>query len=362
LWKTINGNKVDLASIDPTRRPTSSSHLPSKKVFRYHLPSIKAHLNENLAEKKARNEQLKKIEINEKESRKNLREDQKNYDEQKKSIIKDMEKGRITSGKATQMLSKIRPNYEPEKTGALPSGKIQLNEFGQHMKTNLENQILKNKKAQEDLTKQKSDNKTTKAKTATGSGNTSEDTKEWNDDLQKELEKLQKTETELELDLLKVTGVNPETEFNKNAVIPPIEKREKERSGSPGRVADSLEGSIPKEIAERRDQASKEYHEGLSGEPVPTFTTIPYQTRRIDPETGEFTSKLSDSKYEKQLKNMFAEAEKQGYYTNESLSNEQLAEALENISKNARIDPTQETPKGMGALIGLRAEMAGRSN
>jgi hypothetical protein len=365
-FKDKQGNFRPTGGSGIYQKETSNKAVPTttKTNFNLQLPGYRNFMQgrrDEMAYRKSTKETNKKINEKDKKAKEQLKLEFDENEKKIKDIRKQMDKGKISSGEAQLLVGKIMGGTTI-KTGAMPSGKIELDEMGQHHKRILEKRIADNKKAQEDLTKQKSDNKTTKAKTATGSGNTSEDTKEWNDDLQKELEKLQKTETELELDLLKVTGVNPETEFNKNAVIPPIEKREKERSGSPGRVADSLEGSIPKEIAERRDQASKEYHEGLSGEPVPTFTTIPYQTRRIDPETGEFTSKLSDSKYEKQLKNMFAEAEKQGYYTNESLSNEQLAEALENISKNARIDPTQETPKGMGALIGLRAEMAGRSN
>ena len=320
---------------------------------------------DEIAYKKSIKEQNKKINENEKKYKADLKNKLDEREKKYKEITKQMDKGKITSGEAELLLNKVTGGNTKTRV-VLPSGKIALDEMGQHHKRIIEKRIAENEKAQEDLTKQKSDNKTTKAKTATGSGNTSEDTKEWNDDLQKELDKLQIEKTKLELDLTEFTGGNPDTTYNKNAMVAKIEDpRENagflggsEKGSSPSRKTESDEGSFPagKTI---RDREEKEARQALQyGDKIPTFTTIPYQKKRKDPYTGEYTSQMADTNIEKQIASLIENAEKQ---QGNDLSNEQLAEALESISKNVQTDPTQyETPKGMGALIGLRASMAGR--
>jgi len=328
---------------------------------RFYIPGISSSLQnarDERAYRKSTKETNKKINEKDKKAKGNLKKKLDLNEAEIKEIRKQMDKGKISSGEAELLVGKIMGGTT-KKTGAMPSGKIELDEMGQHHKRILEKRIAENEKAQEDLTKQKSDNKTTKAKTATGSGNTSEDTKEWNKDLQDDLEKLQNDKTKLQLELTEFTGGNPDTTYNKNAVVPSIEKQWGESGNSPSRRTES-DGSLPsgKTIRDREEKDAR--HELQYGEDIPTFSKdMPYQKKRKDPYTGEYTSQMADTNIEKELARMA-----QGYSPQENLTNEQLAEALETISKNTQIDPTQyyKEPKGMGALIGLRAEMAGRRN
>ncbi len=121
-----------------------------------------------------------------------------------------------------------------------------------------------------------------------------------------------------------------------------IETRKNEKPSSPGRATEADEAlGLPKEITDRRTQASQAYYEGITGEEVPTFGTIPYQTKRLDYGTGEYTSRLSDSRREKQMAN--------------------LQENPNIYEENQQADPTQEEFKGMGALRILLAERAGQA-
>jgi hypothetical protein len=361
-FKDKQGNFRPTGGSGIYQKETSNKAVPTttKTNFNLQLPGYRNFMQgrrDEMAYRKSTKETNKKINEKDKKAKEQLKLEFDENEKKIKDIRKQMDKGKISSGEAQLLVGKIMGGTTI-KTGAMPSGKIELDEMGQHHKRILEKRIADNKKAQEDLTKQKSDNKTTKAKTATGSGNTSEDTKEWNDDLQKDLEKLQKEKTELQLELVNITGGNPDTSYNKNAMVPSIEKQWGESGNSPSRKTESDVGSLPsgKTIRDREEKEAR--HELQYGESIPTFTSkYPYQKKRKDPYTGEYTSQMADTNIEKELARMA-----QGY--SPDLTNEQLAEALETISKNTQIDPTQyyKEPKGMGALIGLRASMAGRRN
>jgi hypothetical protein len=345
-------------------RPTGGSGIYQNKTSNKAVPTTKTNVNlqipginnfmqnrrDEMAYRKSTKETNKKINEKDKKAKEQLKHQFDENEKKIKEIRKQMDKGKISSGEAELLVGKIMGGTTI-KTGAMPSGKIKLDEMGQHHKRMLEKRIAENEKAQEDLTKQKSDNKTTKAKT--GMISSTGDTKEWNDDLQKELEKLQNEKTKLQLDLTEFTGGNPDTTYNKNAVVPSIEKQWGESGNSPSRKTESDVGSLPSGKTIRDKEEKEARHELQYGEDIPTFTT--YQKKRKDPYTGEYTSQMADTNIEKELARMA-----QGY--SPDLTNEQLQEVLESISKNTQLDPTQyKEPKGMGALIGLRAVMAGRN-
>jgi len=341
-------------------RPTGGSGIYQKETSNKAVPTTKTNFNlqlpgyhnfmqgrrDEMAYRKSTKETNKKINEKDKKAKEQLKQKFDENEKKIKAIRKQMDKGKISSGEAQLLVGKIMGGTT-ERTGALPSGKIELDEMGQHHKRILEKRIADNKKAQEDLALKRITNK-----------NIPEIGKET---LSKEdsetLEKLQNEKTELQLELVNKTGVNPDTTYNKNAMIPSIEKQWGESGNSPSRRTES-DGSLPsgKTIRDREEKEAR--HELQYGEDIPTFSKdMPYQKKRKDPYTGEYTSQMADTNIEKELARMA-----QGY--SPDLSNEQLAEVLETISKNTQIDPTQhyKEPKGMWALRGVRAEMAGRRN
>ena len=325
-WKTIKGNKVNVGNLYAGKSAYVPQSYPDKSSFL--LPGIRKSLNESRALKEATKAERKRFQEKEKIASEKLSDEQKDYDIKRKKILKELKQGKIETGKAQQMLSKIKPKYNEERI-VLPSGNLEKKENVKKYEKDLNKNIEINEKQQEIINSK-----------FTSSGLAKP---ELSDDEKATLKKLQDEKKDLQIALSKINTKSDPSIF-KNP-LNPIDGRAKE--------ADEV---LPKDVEEKREGVAKSYKEGIEGEKVPTMGK--YQTKRIDPYTGEFTSQLSDSKYEKQIASLIENAEKQ---QGNDLSNEQLAEALESISKNVQTDPTQyETPKGMGALIGLRASMAGR--
>ena len=336
VWKTINGQAVDIdisnsAKVDPTRRKTSN--LPSNKQ-NHQMPSILAKLKENRIATQARKDQKADEELKEKKLEQNLTKEWKEHDEKIKAIQKEFKKGRINAGEAQKQMNKITSTNKTEKQ-ILPSGQINLTKDGLTIKNKKEKELTDKNMKIEKISQEV----TFEGKTNTFADNITNDKTE--KERQEKLRKLREEKLGLEYDLLKLTGTNPLTKYNKDAMTPSIETRKNEKPSSPGRATEADEAlGLPKEITDRRTQASQAYYEGITGEEVPTFGTIPYQTKRLDYGTGTYSNALSDSRREKQMANL--------------QNNPDLYE------ENQQADPTQEEAKGMGALRTLLAERAGR--
>jgi hypothetical protein len=338
VWKTINGNAVDIdlsnsARVDPTRRQTSN--LPSNKQ-NHQVPSILEKFRENRIHAQARKDQKKDEVLKEKKLEQNLTKEWKEHDEKVKAIQKEFKKGRIDSGEAQKRMNKITSTNKTEKQ-ILPSGQINLTKDGIKLKNKTEKELADKNNQIEKISQEV----TFEGKTNTFADNITNDKTE--KERQEKLRKLREEKLGLEYDLLKLTGTNPLTKYNKDAMTPSIETRKNEKPSSPGRATEADEAlGLPKEITDRRTQASQAYYEGITGEEVPTFGTIPYQTKRLDYGTGEYSSRLSDSRREKQIENL--------------KDNPNIYE------DDQQADPTIQEEKGMGALRILLAERAGRSN
>ena len=352
VWKTINGNSVDLgsysvkdkklsklasgmtnyANVDPTRKQTSN--LPSNKQ-NHQMPSILEKFKENRIATQARKDQKKDEELKEKKLEQNLTKEWKEHDEKIKAIQKEFKKGRIDSGEAQKRMNKITSTNKSEKQ-ILPSGQINLTDDGIKLKESYEKSLQQNTNEIEKISQEM----TFEGKTNTFADNITNDKTE--KERQEKLKKLKEEKLLIEYNLLNLTGTNTLTQFNKDAMTPSIETRKNEKPSSPGRATEADEAlGLPKEITDRRTQASQAYYEGITGEEVPTFGTIPYQTKRLDYGLGEYSNKLSDSRRNKEMANL--------------QNNPDLYEEYQ------QADPTQEQPKGMGALRTLLAERAGRA-
>ena len=337
VWKTINGNAVDIdlsnsARVDPTRRQTSN--LPSNKQ-NHQVPSILEKFRENRIHAQARKDQKKDEVLKEKKLEQNLTKEWKEHDEKVKAIQKEFKKGRIDSGEAQKRMNKITSTNKTEKQ-ILPSGQINLTKDGIKLKTSYEKSLQENANEIEKISQAVA----FEGKTNTFADNITNDKTEKERD--EKLRKLKEDKLRIEYNLLNLTGTNPLTQFNKDAMTPSIETRKNEKPSSPGRATEADEAlGLPKEITDRRTQASQAYYEGITGEEVPTFGTIPYQTKRLDYGTGEYSSRLSDSRREKQMAN--------------------LQENPNLYEDDQQADPTIQEEKGMGALRILLAERAGRA-
>ena len=323
---------TNYANVDPTRKQTSN--LPSNKQ-NHQMPSILAKLKENRIATQARKDQKADEDLKEKKLEQNLTKEWKEHDEKIKAIQKEFKKGRIDSGEAQKRMNKITSTNKTEKQ-ILPSGQINLTKDGLTIKNKKEKELADKNMKIEKISQEV----TFEGKTNTFADNITNDKTE--KERQEKLRKLREEKLGLEYDLLKLTGTNPLTKYNKDAMTPSIETRKNEKPSSPGRVTEADEAlGLPKEITDRRTQASQAYYEGITGEEVPTFGTIPYQTKRLDYGTGTYSNALSDSRREKQMANL--------------QNNPDLYE------ENQQADPTQEEAKGMGALRTLLAERAGRA-
>ena len=139
VWKTINGNAVDIdlsnsARVDPTRRQTSN--LPSNKQ-NHQVPSILEKFRENRIHAQARKDQKKDEVLKEKKLEQNLTKEWKEHDEKVKAIQKEFKKGRIDSGEAQKRMNKITSTNKTEKQ-ILPSGQINLTKDGIKLKNKTE--------------------------------------------------------------------------------------------------------------------------------------------------------------------------------------------------------------------------------
>ncbi len=145
VWKTINGNSVDIdisnsAKVDPTRRQTSN--LPSNKQ-NHQMPSILARLKENRIATQARKDQKADEDLKEKKLKQNLTIEYRLWEKNMKTLANEFKKGRIDSGEYQKKLNKLTPTNKTEKQ-ILPSGKINLTDDGIKLKNSYEKSLREN--------------------------------------------------------------------------------------------------------------------------------------------------------------------------------------------------------------------------
>ena len=184
-------------------------------------------------------------------------------------------------------------------------------------------------------------------------------------EIEKNKKELEEKIKDTKIEILKITGKDPDSEYYQS----PLATTTDNMFGSLERRSESDKGALPSGKTIRDRESAEYYAQGKSGEPTITFPEG-YQTKRQDPYTGEFVSQMADTKIDKQLADIIANAETQGYLDSgkamsaedfNTLSESDLKKYAEKYYETP-VDPTQyKTPKGMGALIGLRASMAGRS-
>ena len=183
-------------------------------------------------------------------------------------------------------------------------------------------------------------------------------------EIEKNKKELEEKIKDTKIKILEITGKDPDSEYYQS----PLATTTDNMFGSLERRSESDKGALPSGKTIRDRESAEYYTQGKSGEPIITFPEG-YQEKRLDPYTGEFVSQMADTKIDKQLASIIANAETQGYLDSgkamsaedfNTLSESDLKKYAEKYYETP-VDPTQyKTPKGMGALIGLRASMAGR--
>jgi hypothetical protein len=411
-------------------RPIPEKSTYGKDALR--IPGINNFMDkrrEEQAYNKANKEQIQKIKEKEKNETEKLLIEETEKSKKKKEIRKLLEKGRIDSTEAKKRFGKLGDNAETVQKGKLPQDRIELTESSKKLlkswqklqgkqelelenlnalgskivdengnviggqgaeKITDENRNKNSTKLIEEIKElkekiKKSEAEMNDAKSSSGGFITDDDSvekyydslllsledkiKKVNDsgksDIANEKKELEGKIKNTKIKILEITGKDPDSKFYQS----PLATTTDNMFGSLERRSESDKGAFHagKTI---RDREEKEARQALQyGDKIPTFTTIPYQKKRKDPYTGEFVSQMADTKIDKQLASIIANAETQGYLdSGKSMSAEDFNTLSESdLKKYAEKyyetpdDPTQnKTPKGMGALIGLRASMAGR--
>ena len=410
-------------------RPIPAKSTYGKDALR--IPGINNFMDkrrEEQAYNKANKEQIQKIKEREKNETEKLLIEETETSKKKKEIRKLLEKGRIDSNEAKKRFGKLGDNAETVQKGKLPQDRIELTESSKSLLKNwqklqgeqekeLENlnalgskivdengNVIEGQGAEkitdENINKnstklieeikelkekiKKSETEMNDAKSSSGGFITDDDSvkrnhdtlllslkdkiKKVNDsgksDIANEKKELEGKIKDTKIKILEMTGKDPDSKFYQS----PLATTTDNMFGSLERRSESDKGAFPSKKTIWDRESAEYYTQGKSGEPTITFPEG-YQTKRQDPYTGEFVSQMADTKIDKQLASIIANAELQGYLdSGKSMSAEDFNTLSESdLKKYAEKyyetpdDPTQnKTPKGMGALIGLRASMAGR--
>ena len=353
-------------------RPIPAKSTYGKDALR--IPGINNFMDkrrEEQAYNKANKEQIQKIKEREKNETEKLLIEETETSKKKKEIRKLLEKGRIDSTEAKKRFGKLGDNAETVQKGKLPQDRIELTESSKSLLKNWQKLQGEQEKELENLNALESGNA---ERIKTIKDGTYPTQKELENDLKipnKNKNEIEKNKKELEekikntkIKILEITGKDPDSEYYQSPLVTTTDNM----FGSLERRSESDKGALPSGKTIRDRESAEYYAQGKSGEPTITFPEG-YQTKRQDPYTGEFVSQMADTKIEKQLADIIANAETQGYLdSGKSMSAEDFNTLSESdLKKYAEkyyetpVDPTQyKTPKGMGALIGLRASMAGR--
>tara|TARA_B110000495_G_scaffold49178_1_gene41112 strand:+ start:81 stop:1196 length:1116 start_codon:yes stop_codon:yes gene_type:complete len=334
----------------------------SSRSFSLNVPGTQGYKDNQKAKTASKNE-ANRTKENEKNARNKLIDQQKEFDNKQKEIINDLKKGIISEGKATQLLNQNRPVYAQRVV--LPfGGKMELTQEAKEQEKILVNKIDVNERDTEELMRKKREDSDGGNLSAMGFGKsggtklTSQELKKLNE----ELEELREDKKLLDVEIIKLTGINRDTSNNRNAMVGKIEDtrigagfegKDETYANSPGRATDSEIGLLPSG-KETRDKDEKEARQLLQyGENITTFPQG-YQKKRKD-ESGEYTSKLADTVAEKQLQNLHDGLLLQNYLNDMEIGANYDAGQVPDPKYN---DPTDR--KGMGALRTLLAERAGR--
>jgi len=353
-------------------RPIPAKSTYGKDALR--IPGINNFMDkrrEEQAYNKANKEQIQKIKEKEKNETEKLLIEDTEKSKKKKEIRKLLEKGRIDSTEAKKRFGKLETKTETVQKGKLPQDRIELTESSKSLLKNWQKLQGEQEKELENLNALESGNA---ERIKTIKDGTYPTQKELENDLKipnKNKNEIEKNKKELEekikntkIKILEITGKDPDSEYYQSPLVTTTDNM----FGSLERRSESDKGALPSGKTIRDRESAEYYAQGKSGEPTITFPEG-YQTKRQDPYTGEFVSQMADTKIEKQLADIIANAETQGYLdSGKSMSAEDFNTLSESdLKKYAEkyyetpVDPTQyKTPKGMGALIGLRASMAGR--
>ena len=354
-------------------RPIPAKSTYGKDALR--IPGINNFMDkrrEEQAYNKANKEQIQKIKEREKNETEKLLIEETEISKKKKEIRKLLEKGRIDSNEAKKRFGKLGDNAETVQKGKLPQDRIELTEKSNRLLKSWQKTQGEQEKELENLNALESGNaeriKTIKDGTYPTQKELENDLKIPNknkNEIEKNKKELEEKIKDTKIEILKITGKDPDSEFYQS----PLATTTDNMFGSLERRSESDKGALPSGKTIRDRESAEYYAQGKSGEPTITFPEG-YQTKRQDPYTGEFVSQMADTKIDKQLADIIANAETQGYLDSgkamsaedfNTLSESDLKKYAEKYYETP-VDPTQyKTPKGMGALIGLRASMAGRS-
>jgi len=349
-------------SKNPTVPNTSRSF--SSRSFALNIPGTQGYKDNQLAKTASKNE-ARKTKDNEKKAREKLLTIQENYEKQIQEQKDLLKKGRISAGKFEQTMNKIRPEYAQRVVLPFGGGRMELSEEAKEQEKILVNKIDVNERDTEELMRKKREDSDSGNKTSMGFGKsggtklTSQELKKLDEDI----EELREEKKLLDVDIIKLTGINRDTSNNRNAMVGKIEDtrigagfegRDETYANSPGRETDSEKGLLPSG-KETRDKDEKEARQELQyGEKVTTFPQG-YQKKRKDEDTGEYTNKLASTVAEKQIQNLHNGLLLQNYLNDMEIG--------ANYDVGQVPDPKYQDPveiKGMGALRTLLAERAGR--
>ena len=354
-------------------RPIPAKSTYGKDALR--IPGINNFMDkrrEEQAYNKANKEQIQKIKEREKNETEKLLIEETEISKKKKEIRKLLEKGRIDSNEAKKRFGKLGDNAETVQKGKLPQDRIELTEKSNRLLKSWQKTQGEQEKELENLNALESGNaeriKTIKDGTYPTQKELENDLKIPNknkNEIEKNKKELEEKIKDTKIKILEIKGKDPDSEYYQS----PLATTTDNMFGSLERRSESDKGALPSGKTIRDRESAEYYAQGKSGEPTITFPEG-YQTKRQDPYTGEFVSQMADTKIDKQLADIIANAETQGYLDSgkamsaedfNTLSESDLKKYAEKYYETP-VDPTQyKTPKGMGALIGLRASMAGRS-
>ncbi len=147
-FKDKQGNFRPTGGSGIYQKETSNKAVPTttKTNFNLQLPGYRNFMQgrrDEMAYRKSTKETNKKINEKDKKAKEQLKHQFDENEKKIKDIRKQMDKGKISSGEAQLLVGKIMGGTTI-KTGAMPSGKIELDEMGQHHKRILEKRIADN--------------------------------------------------------------------------------------------------------------------------------------------------------------------------------------------------------------------------